>query len=161
MRIICTVYFGETGFSLSLTCAQSLCLRAPGRRETGLLWCDVLAQYGAQKAGASFAFSVFEITQQSASALSHGLLNLTKHKKCYVQPNIADYIYRQTIRLALHVEGTTGGGGVGGKGEERKRKSRVHHGFGFWRHSAANQPRCVPKVAQNVTDIFGILTFRC
>lgn len=51
MRIICNVYFDETGFSLSLACARSLCLRAPGRRETGLLWRDVLAQYGAQKGG--------------------------------------------------------------------------------------------------------------
>lgn len=86
--------------------------------------------------GFFFAFSVFEITQQSASALSHGLLNLTKHKKCYVQPNIADYIYRQTIRLALHVEGTTGGGGEKKRRGKKKKKQRVHHGFGFWRRSA-------------------------
>lgn len=32
--------------------------------------------------GLLLRFSVFEITQQSASALSHGLLSLTKHKKC-------------------------------------------------------------------------------
>lgn len=136
MRIICTVYFDETGFSLSLTCAQSLCLRAPGRRETGLLWRDVLAQYGAQK-GASFAFLFFEITQQSASALSHGLLSLTKHKKCMY--NQHRRLYLQTIRLALHVEGTTE------KGEERKRKAESPPWLQVLAPQCANQPRCVPK----------------
>lgn len=73
----------EMGFSLSSVPSAFVSVISLCAREIGLFmkWCwPIIKQETRPKM--NIFFFLLEIMQQQATVLSHGLLNLTKHKKC-------------------------------------------------------------------------------
>lgn len=139
---------------------RSLC--APGGREIGLWWCDVGPIWSIKEGPRSFlslSFSLFFFLWKSCNSrllFWVTIYSIWQNIKSVCTTKIADYIYRQTICLVLHVGETT-------KKIKNKRKKEKKKESSQEESSMAVRFRCVSSLslAVSVQIIFGILTFRC